>query len=119
MILNDNIGFLYSEMIKKLPEADIPFKGLKGWISQGHDHQIVFFDIKPIGKVSEHSHGAQWGMVIEGEIELTIGGITHTYKKGDCYSIPDKVIHSAVFKSRTKIMDFFADKDRYKTKNRL
>ena len=116
MMANDNVNILYSEMIKKLPEADINFKGLRGWISQGKDNQIVFFDIEPIGEVSEHSHGAQWGIVIEGEIELKIGGITNTYKKGDCYYVPDKVVHSAVFKSRTKLLDFFADKDRYKLK---
>lgn len=78
---NKSVNILYSEMIKDLPEADINFKGLKGWISQGKDHQIVFFDIEPIGEVSEHSHGAQWGMVIEGEMELTIGGIKKNIKK--------------------------------------
>lgn len=49
-------------------------------------------------------------------MELTIGGITKTHKKGDSYFIPDKVMHSAVFKSRTKVMDFFDDKERYKAK---
>jgi mannose-6-phosphate isomerase-like protein (cupin superfamily) len=111
-----NVNILYSEMLKKLPEADIPYRGLKGWISQGIDHQIVFFDIEPVGRVSEHSHCAQWGIVIEGEMELSIGGITRTYKTGDSYYIPDQVVHSAVFNCRTKAMDFFADRDRYKTK---
>ncbi len=116
MTSNENVRFLYEEMLKNLPEADIPFEGLKGWILQGENHQIVFFDIEPIGKVNEHKHGAQWGMVIEGEIELTIGGVTRTYKDGDCYSIPEQVVHSAVFKKRTRVMDFFADKDRYRSK---
>lgn len=111
-----NVNIFYSEMLKKLPEADIPFKGLKGWISQGFDHQIVFFDIEPVGRVSEHSHCAQWGIVIEGEMELSIEGITRTYKTGDSYYIPDQVMHSAVFNCRTKAMDFFTDRDRYKTK---
>jgi len=113
---NDNVNILYAEMLRKLPEADIDFKGIKGWVSQGNDHQIVFLDIEPVGKVREHTHGAQWGIVIEGEMELTIGGIPRTYKRGDCYYIPDQVVHSAVFRSRTKALDFFADKDRYKTK---
>ena len=106
----------YPEMIMNLPEANINFKGVKGWISQSKDHQIVFFEIEPIGKVAEHSHNAQWGIVIEGEMELTIGGITKTHKKGDSYFIPEGVLHSAVFKSRTWILDFFADRDRYKPK---
>ena len=103
-------------MITHLPEADIGFKGIKGWLLQGKDHQIVFFDIEPIGEVSEHSHGAQWGIVIDGEMDLTIGEITKTYKNGDSYVIPEGVLHSAVFKKRSLVLDFFADKDRYKTK---
>ncbi len=41
----------YPDMITQLPEAHIPFKGVRGWLSQGKDHQIVFFDTEPIGKV--------------------------------------------------------------------
>ena len=106
-------------MIKNLPEADIQYKGIQGWISQSENHQVVFLEIEPIGKVAEHSHGAQWGVVLDGEMELTIGDITKTYNKGDSYYIPDGVIHSAVFKSRTFAMDFFADKDRYKPKENI
>jgi len=116
MTSGENVRFLYEEMIKTLPEADIPFHGIRGWVLQAVDHQVVFFDIGPDGRVTEHSHCAQWGMVIEGEMELTVGGVTHTYKDGDCYSIPDKVKHSAVFKRRTRAIDFFADKDRYRIK---
>ena len=105
---------LFPEIIKNLPEADIEFKGVKGWISQSKNHQIVFLEIDHIGKVAEHSHKAQWGIVIEGEMELTIGGITNTYKKGDTYYIPDGVKHSAIFKSKTWAIDFFADFERYK-----
>lgn len=107
----------YPEIIKNLPEADIDFKGVKGWLLQGMNHQLVFFDIEPIGEVTEHSHGAQWGIVIEGEIDLTISGTTRTCKKGDFYFIPDGAKHSAVFKRRTWVLDFFADKDRYKAKD--
>jgi len=47
---------------------------------------------------------------------LTIGDETKTYKKGDYYYIPSGVIHSATFKKRTRVMDFFADEERYKIK---
>jgi quercetin dioxygenase-like cupin family protein len=107
----------YPVFIKNLPEADIGFKGIRGWLSQGSDHQIVFFDIEPIGEVTEHSHGAQWGIVIDGEMDLTIGGVTRTYKRGDSYVIPEGVKHSAVFKKRSLVLDFFADKERYKAKD--
>jgi quercetin dioxygenase-like cupin family protein len=106
----------YPEIITSLPEADVPFKGVKAWLSQSETHQIVFFEIDPAGDVAEHKHGAQWGTVFEGEMQLTIGGQTSTYKKGDSYFIPAGVLHKAVFIKKTWLMDFFVDKDRYKPK---
>ena len=106
----------YPEMIKNLPQADIPFQGVKGWLLQGDNQQIVFMDIDPIGEVTEHSHAAQFGVVLDGEMSLTIGGETKLYKKGDTYFIPDGVPHSAVFQSRVKVIDMFNEKERYKTK---
>lgn len=106
----------FPEMITDLPRADIPFQGVSGWILQGSDKQLVFLDIDPIGEVTEHSHSAQFGVVLEGEMSLTIGGETKRYKKGDTYYIPEGVPHSAVFHSRFKVIDVFDEKERYKTK---
>ena len=75
--------YSYPDVITNLPEADIPFEGVRGWLSQSDDHQIVFFEIEAIGEVTEHKHGDQYGVVFEGEMDLTIGGVTKTYKKGD------------------------------------
>ncbi len=60
--------------------------------------------------------GPQWGVVIEGTIELTIGRETKIYKTGDAYFIPDGVVYSARWKPGLKTIDFFSDKDRYQTK---
>lgn len=49
-------------------------------------------------------------------MELTIGGETTTYRKGDSYFVPAGVEHAAVFKQKSWLMDFFADKERYKAK---
>ena len=107
---------LLPELIRRLPEADIPFPGVRAWLSQGPDHQIGFFDIEAGAHVPEHSHKAQWGIVIEGEMELTVGGETRTYGRGGSYYIPEGVVHAAVFKRRTAVLDLFADRDRYKAK---
>ena len=103
----------YPESITNLPEADIPFEGVKGWLSQSDTHQIVFFEIEPIGDVAEHKHGAQWGTVFGGEMQLTIAGVTKTFKKGDSYFIPANTLHSATFIKKSWLMDFFSDKNRY------
>ena len=63
----------YPEVITCLPEADIQFEGVKAWILQANTRQLVFFEFEADAKVPEHSHGyAQWGMVIDGKMELTI-----------------------------------------------
>jgi quercetin dioxygenase-like cupin family protein len=104
----------FPRAITSLPEADIPFPGVRGWISQGNDHQIVFLDIEPIGEVTPHSHGEQWGFVVEGEMELTIGGEMRRYHAGDSYHIGAGVVHSARFLTRFRAIDFFADRNRYR-----
>ena len=104
---------IYADFITALPEADISFEGVRGWLSQAAGHQVVFLEIEAIGAVAEHKHGAQWGIVVEGEMELTIGGVSGTYRKGDHYFIPDGVMHSAVFKRKTWAIDVFADRERY------
>lgn len=108
----------YPDCIKNLPEAKIPFKGVKAWIVQGYAQQVAFFEIEPIGEVAPHSHSAQFGFVIDGEMLLTIGGETNLYKKGDSYYIPEGVIHSAVFNTPCRIMDFFDEPQRYETEEK-
>ncbi|TFG32522.1 cupin domain-containing protein [Candidatus Thorarchaeota archaeon] len=105
----------YPDCIKELPKAKIPMQGVQARIAQGVAFQIAFFEIEPIGTVPPHSHNAQYGFVIEGEMLLTIGDKTNLYKRGDSYYIPEGVVHSAEFKTFCKIMDFFAEPARYET----
>ncbi len=105
----------YPDCIRNLPKAKMSFQGVQAFIAQGEQFQVGFFEIEPIGVVPPHSHGAQYGFVIEGEILLTIGDDTKLYKKGDSYYIPEGVVHSAEVKEFCRAMDFFAEPDRYET----
>jgi len=113
----ENSENFFPEFINNLPDADITFKGIKGKLFQGENHQIVFMEIDAIGEVPPHSHGAQWGVVLKGEMKMTIDGITKIFRKGDSYYIPTNSLHSATFKTKAFIMDFFEDKDRYAIKS--
>lgn len=106
----------FPEFIRQLPEIDVPLTGVRGWLSQGPDHQTVFFEIEPIGEIPPHSHGAQWGIVVEGEMELTIADNPRRCGPGDSYHIPAGVVHSAKFLTRVRAIDVFADVDRYRPK---
>ena len=107
---------LYPDVVTSLPEADIPFTGVQGWLSQGADHQVVFFDIAPIGEVPTHAHGDQWGVVLDGELELTMNGETRVVGPGETYFVPADVEHSAAFRAQTRIIDVFGDVDHYPAK---
>ncbi len=109
-------GTSYPEMIRNLPEIDVSFKGVRGWLVSGGDKQVVFMDIEPVGEVPPHSHCAQWGIMVAGEMRLTIGDETKVYKQGDWYYIPEGVVHSANFLSRVCVIDMFDAPDRYQVK---
>jgi quercetin dioxygenase-like cupin family protein len=115
--LNRNNLRGYPNVITRLPEADTQFEGIRAWILQGEAHQLVFFQMEADKKVPEHSHDyPQWGMVIEGEMDLTIEGKTRNCKKGDEYVIPARAKHKAHFLAKSRVVDLFSEKTRYRTK---
>lgn len=107
---------IFPEPIINLPEADIPLKGISAYLSQGENHQIIFMEFSEDVDLLEHSHESQWGVVLEGKIELIIDGIKNTYAKGDRYFIPNDVKHSGKIYAGYADMTFFNQKDRYKEK---
>ena len=67
-------------------------------------------------EIPEHSHEAQWGVVLDGRLDLTINGRKVPYSKGDTYFIPKGVKHSASIKKGYKDLTLFDQKDRYGSK---
>lgn len=106
----------FPEMIERHPNADIPIKGLMSKLVQADDQQFVFMEFEEDIEVAEHSHNAQWGVVLEGEMELSIEGVSRTLGKGDTYYIEKDSVHSAKIKKGYKDLTLFDQKDRYKTK---
>ena len=107
-------GTPYPEMILNLPEIDIQLEGVRGWLLQAKDKQVVFFDMQPACEVPSHSHCAQWGFVVEGELRLVIGGKSRVYRKGDCYFIPKGIVHSGIPLTKVNAIDIFDDPKRYR-----
>lgn len=105
--------YTFPELIMNLPEADIPIKGVKAFLSQADNHQIIFMEFSEDTDLSEHEHESQWGIVLEGKIELAINGKKHLYVKGDRYFIPKGVRHSGRIFAGYADITFFAQKDRY------
>ena len=107
---------IFPEPIRNLPEADIPLKGVKAYLSQSEKHQIIFMEFAEDVELPEHSHAAQVGIVLEGKIELIIGGAKRTYIKGDRYYIPEGVSHSGKIHAGYADVTFFNEPSRYRIK---
>ena len=109
---------IFPEPIMSLPEADIPLKGITAYLSQGENHQIIFMEFAEDVELTEHSHRSQWGIVLEGRIDLVIDGVKNTYTKGDRYFIPKGVKHSGKIYAGYSDITYFDQKDRYKEKEK-
>ncbi len=107
---------VFPEPIRSLPQADIPLSGLKAYLSQSDNHQILFMKFDEDVEVPEHSHESQWGVVLEGKIDLVIEGVKRTYIKGDRVFIPKGAKHSAKIYAGYADISFFNERDRYKRK---
>jgi len=108
----------YPEVITTLPKAIIQVKGIRAWVLQGERHQLAFFEMEPNTQVLEHSHDySQWGIMLKGKMQLTIDGKANLIRKGDEYVIPANAKHYATFLSKSRVIDFFSERNRYKTKS--
>jgi quercetin dioxygenase-like cupin family protein len=107
---------LFPSMIEKLPEIAIPLPGVCGRLFQGAEMQAVFFSVEAGGEISPHAHQAQWGVVLEGEMELTVDGQTRRYGRGDSYFIAAGAVHSIRMLTPLKVLDVFDEPDRYTVK---
>jgi len=108
----------FPNIVRSLPEADHPFRDIRLWLLQGPTASAIFVESEEDSVVPEHTHGAQWGFVVSGELVLTIGGKTRTYRPGEEYLIPAGVPHSAKLRAGVRVIDFFDDPNRYRPKAR-
>jgi quercetin dioxygenase-like cupin family protein len=108
----------FAPFITALPGLEIPFPAdvVQANAVASPDGLVVFFTFLQDMDLPPHAHGAQWGTVIAGRIELTIGDHTRAYRPGDSYSIPAGVTHSAQIDAGTRVIDVFEEADRYPIK---
>ena len=106
----------FPETITSLPQAEVPIPGVRAYLFQGENKQLIFMTFPEDVDVPEHDHAAQWGAVLAGEIELTVGGETNTYRPGDTYFIPAGVPHRARIKGGSSLQDLFDQVNRYQSK---
>lgn len=100
--------------ITALPRAELPVPGARAYLSQAAGHQVLFMAFEETVEVPEHAHASQWGLVVAGEIELTIDGVRRSFGRGDRYFIPAGVRHSARIHAGYADVTFFDEPQRYR-----
>lgn len=107
---------VFEHPITALPGADIPISGIRAYLSQAETHQVIFMEFENDVDLPEHAHAAQVGFVLEGRIDLVIGGEAKTFQKGDRYVIPEGAPHSGKIYAGYADITFFNEPGRYSAK---
>jgi quercetin dioxygenase-like cupin family protein len=97
--------FCYSNQLKKSPFRD---GILLQHLGQGDNINAVHWNFEDGAVVDRHQHPQeQFGYVIAGGFEVTIGEETHLLQAGDAYFVPANVPHRFVAVGKTEAIDVF------------
>ena len=89
------------------PRELIP--GFFGKFIHGEKSSLVFWDIREGSVMPEHFHEhEQITHILEGELEMVIGGRKYTFTSGTVHVIPSNTPHSAVAVKNSKVIDSFS-----------
>jgi quercetin dioxygenase-like cupin family protein len=86
----------FPPFVEDWPEAQLDVEGLTGRVLKGPEGLTMFMAADRDVIMPPHKHGAQWGVVLDGRMELTVGGKRETYGPGQTHYIPAGVEHEAV-----------------------
>ena len=83
-------------------------KGFTGRYIHGTDLTLGYVEIKAGNRLPEHHHvHEQITFIIEGQLDMMIGGKPCSLTAGMYYVIPSNVPHSAIAKTDCKAIDVF------------
>lgn len=106
----------FPSFLDRLPEVDLDLPGFSARLLQGEQHQAVFMRFDEDVVVPDHSHAAQWEIVIAGEVELMVEGNPRTYRAGDSFRLAAGEVHGARVKAGYRAVAFFDQADRYRAR---
>ena len=94
--------------LNDIPSKQLP-PGILGQYIHGEGTTVGYVSIAAGSVLPEHHHiHEQITLILEGELEMSIGGDTMVLSAGNSHVIPSNTIHSAVAKTDCKVIDVFA-----------
>jgi len=106
----------FPDFVQRLPELDLPFPGVTGWVVQDDAQQVVFLEFTETIEVPEHTHEDQWEFALAGKVELRRDGKFEMYGPGEHFFIPSGQPHKATVYAGYRAMIVFDAPNRYPLK---
>lgn len=97
--------------VRQLPRSALG--GADVFIHDDGRTQILFIEVpvtQPAVTVPTHTHDVEWGIVVEGTIEMTIDGQVERHSAGSTHLIPAGVPHSFRFEPGTSSVHYFVER---------
>ena len=86
-------------------------EGITGQYIHGDQCTLGVVEIEEGSNLPLHNHvHEQITFILEGELEMSIGGQTMTLRQGDYFVIHSNVPHSAIARKYCKLIDVFSPK---------
>ncbi len=104
---------IWPKEIQRLPQVEFHVAGVTGHSLKNTEKQVTFFRFEEGTTVPDHSHGAQWGYLVKGEMTLEIDGCTELFEAGDVYYIPIGKNHRTIFSQESYVIDMGDDPKRF------
>lgn len=106
----------FPAFIRALPEADIPIETCRAYMVRDRC-QALFFELPGGSQSPDHTHGNEWGYVLRGQVDITIDGVTTSYRPGESYFVGEGVVHSVVNHPGLVGVSVFEGTDRFAAKS--
>jgi quercetin dioxygenase-like cupin family protein len=104
------------DLIKNIkPKELVP--GITGYYAHGEKHSFGLVELKKGSSVPMHHHiNEQITYILEGQLDMVIGGVACSLTAGMYHIIPSNTPHSAIAITDCKAIDTFAPvREDYKT----
>jgi quercetin dioxygenase-like cupin family protein len=106
----------FPDFVESFAEIEVPLAGVRGWMIQGGEQQVVFLQFDETVEVPEHSHAEQWEFPLAGRAQLRMQGETTEFCAGENFYIPAGVPHAATVHAGYRAMIVFNEPSRYRAK---
>ena len=95
------------QQIKDIKAKEL-LPGIIGYYTHGSSMTFGYIEIKKGTKMAEHSHPhEQITYILEGQLEMLIGGESYSLTAGMVHVIPSNVLHGAFAVTDCKVIDVF------------